>query len=371
MFYRDSWVEIDLDALKHNIAYLKEKSGKKMIAVIKANGYGCGDTMIAGAALEAGADMLAVSSLEEAIALRDHGIHADILILGFVNPKLASLLIQYNLIATVVSKQWVEELIQYSPQGCRVHLKADTGMNRIGIKDTRQMQEALKLLLSNGVKVEGIFTHMACADEENNENNKRQLACFKAFLAHLNYRFEWIHFANSDSTVHFNDDCATAVRCGLAIYGLTSYHDKLIPVLSLKSKVSHCKLIDTNEKVGYGFSYTAKQPEWIATVPIGYADGWWRKNQGRKVYINNQYYELVGRVCMDQCMIRVSNEVHVDDVVELIGPHMPLEQVAKELDTIPYEIMTSLSDRLNRVYLSQGKIVKTVNYRFQHYQTNL
>lgn len=370
MFYRDSWVEIDLDALKQNIRYLKEKSNKKMIAVIKANAYGCGDKMIAQAAIEAGANMLAVSSLEEAIALRDQGIQADILILGFVNPKLVSLLIQYNLITTVVSKKWAEELIQSSPLGCRVHLKADTGMNRIGIKDYHQMQEVIDLLVSHGVKIEGIFTHMACADEENNESNKQQLATFKAFLNHCNWNFEWIHFANSDSTVHFNDDCATAVRCGLAIYGLTSYHDQLIPVLSLKTKVSHCKKIETNEKVGYGFSYTAKQPEWIATLPIGYADGWWRKNQGRKVYIHNQTYELVGRICMDQCMIRASEEIHVDDVVELIGPHIPLEEVAKELDTIPYEVMTSLSDRLNRVYLSQGKVLETINYRFKHYQTH-
>lgn len=370
MFYRDSWVEVDLDALKHNITCLKEKSKKKLIAVIKANGYGCGDTMIASTAIKAGADMLAVSSLEEAIALRDHGIDADILILGYVNPKLASLLIQYNLITTVVSKKWAEELVQNSPQGCRVHLKADTGMNRIGIKDYLQMQEVLNILLSGGVRVEGIFTHMACADEEDNENNKQQLDCFKAFLTHLDYHFEWIHFANSDSTVHFDDDCANAVRCGLAIYGLTSYQDQLIPVLSLKSKISHCKLIEANEKVGYSFSYTALQPEWIATIPIGYADGWWRKNQGRKVYINNQYYELVGRICMDQCMIKVSENIHVDDIVELIGPHMPLDQVAKELDTIPYEVMSSLSDRLNRIYISQGQVIQAYNYRFKHYQTD-
>ena len=364
MLYRDSWVEVDLDALRYNVSYIKNKRKKKLIAVIKANGYGCGDAMVAKTVEEAGADMLAVSSLEEALSLREEGIKKDILILGYVNPALADVLKKYDLCTTVVSKQWAEALIKQNCSGCRVHLKADTGMNRIGIKDVSELKDTLKLLVEHQVIVEGLFTHLACAEEVGNEENNLQLERFKRLQEALGYSFKWVHISNSDAAMHFDEENGNAVRCGLAMYGISSFDHKLKPVMALKSRIVYCKKVNRGEKIGYSWSYQTKEDEWIATIPIGYADGWWRKNQGRKAYVNGEVCEFVGRICMDQCMLKVPEGTKTGDIVELFGKNVPVTQVAIELDTIPYEVMTALTDRLTRVYLENDKQVKTVNSRF-------
>ncbi len=370
MLYRDSWIEINLDHLKENVALINKKIGKNLIAVIKANGYGCGDATIAQAVLEAGAKMLAVSSLDEALSLRNEGIHAEILILGYVNPIFAPLLRQHDLTTTVVCEEWANEFVRQDCAGCKVHLKADTGMNRIGIKEPEAMQRVIALLKQHQVQVEGMFTHLACAEETDDRANREQLERFIKFKEAIKTDLAWLHICNSDGAMRLDETIGNAARCGLAMFGINEFAPfSLKPVMALKSRVVCVKKIQAHESVGYGWTYQASQEEWIATIPIGYADGWNRKNQGRMALVKGRPCEFVGRICMDQAMLRVFEGVEVGDEVELFGPNLPIAQVAEELKTIPYEVMTSLTDRLAKVYYSGGVAIKTVNPRFdRHFQ---
>lgn len=363
MFYRDSWIELDLDRLQENIRLLIQRSGKSFFAVIKANGYGAGDCQIARAALEAGAQMLAVSSLDEALSLRAQGIDAPILILGVVDPSFSDLLIRHQLTVPAVSLSWAQQIVQHPVEGLKVHLKADTGMGRIGSSSAGELKEMADLLETHGVQIEGIFTHFACSDAADNRMCDLQMERFAALLKELNRSFRWIHCDNSDAAVHYPDSISNAVRCGIAMFGITSYTTPLQPCLSLYSRLVHVKQVEAGTTIGYGATYASPQREWIGTLPIGYADGWIRRHQGRCCIIDGVECEFVGRICMDQAMIRLPHEMPVGTRVELIGPHMPIERVARELDTIPYEVMTLLSDRLAKVYLRQNGVCEIVNPR--------
>ena len=367
MLYRDSWIEVNLSAFQDNIRYLKKYTNKKLIAIIKANGYGTGNRLIALSALKAGADLLAVSSLDEALFLRSEGIESDILVLGFINPKFAHIMRDYNITATALSIDWVKEFIHHGGQGCKVQIKVETGMNRIGIYNLEDLQEAHHLLIQHGVLIDGIFTHFACSDQADNIYTDKQMKRFEVALNLLGRDYQWIHTSNSDAAIHYHENISNATRCGIAMFGVSSYKTELKPMLSLKSKVICIKKVPAHEYIGYGSTYMTKKDEWIATIPIGYADGWCRKNQGRLAYIDDLPCEFVGRICMDQSMLRVSENTKVGDVVELIGEHMPITQVATELDTITHEIMTSLTDRLTKIYYENGKKIKTVNPRFAHH----
>ncbi len=363
--YRDSWIEIDLSAYKDNVRKLKKCSEKKFIAVIKANGYGCDELVAAHAALKAGADMLAVSSLDEALSLRKSIVTNPILILGYVNPCFASLLKEHRLIASTISLDWVKDFVLEDVEGCKVHLKIDTGMNRLGIKHMDEINEALSLLQKNGVEVEGIFTHFACSDEADNKHTTQQYDAFASVLNQIDINFKWIHCSNSDATIHFDDKISNATRCGIAMLGISSYKSDLSLVMSLKSKVISVKNIKKGECVSYGYHHQADVDETIAVIPLGYADGFSRSNEGRMVYLNGEYCEIVGRICMDQCMIKVSNDVKVGDVVEIFGEHIGIVDVARENNTIPYEIMTSLTDRLVKKIIEDKQVTKVVYGRFK------
>ena len=363
MFYRDSWIEINIDNLKSNINKLRKISEKDFMGVIKANGYGNGDAIIAKSLIEAGVKMLAVSSLDEALALRKSNVEVDILILGYVNPIYLDICIENNLIVTLISKEWIDEAILNNCVNLRLHIKIDSGMNRLGLKNTQQTIDCLKKALINKINVEGIFTHFACSDCDDNVMSDKQYEKFKNIVQSLQYDFKWIHMANSDATIKYKEDFSNLVRCGIAMFGISSYQNNLLPVMSLYSKVINIKVVDENETVGYGATYSTSKKEIIATVPIGYADGWIRKHQGRYVLVNNKQCEIVGRVCMDQMMIKLDELVDVGSIVELIGENIKIEDVAKELDTIPYEVMTLLSDRLAKVYKEHGENILVTNPR--------
>ncbi len=361
--FRSSWIEINLDALRHNLQVVKKRTDKEIICVIKANGYGSGDYPIIKTALQEGIKTFAVSSLDEAIVLRNEGIEQNILILGYVHPKHISLCAQYKLIATIVSLDWLEKVIKQNPIGLDVHLKIDTGMNRIGVKSIEEAKSALDLCLENNIHLEGIYTHFACSDIEDQKMTKKQFTQFKSIVENLNYSFKYIHTSNSDAIFSFEDNLSNAVRLGVSMFGISTYSTELKPVFSLYSSLSCIKIVPKGESVSYGASYTTLKDEIIGTLPIGYADGWWRKNQGRHVWIDGELVPLVGRICMDQCMIQLSSKKPIDTPVELFGNHIPIEQVAKELDTIPYEILTSLSERLTRIYIRNCHPVAEFNAR--------
>lgn len=369
--FRNSWVEIDLSALKHNFHEIKKYSDKEVICVIKANGYGSGDQFIIKAALQSGITMFAVSSLDEAIILRNEGCTSKILILGYVNPEDIDYCIKYDVSTTIVSLEWLKKVLLYPHQNLKLHLKVDTGMNRIGIKKISECKEALELCLDNELIPEGIFTHFACSDDENLEMTIRQYNMFKNVVDELNYPFVYIHCDNSDAIVSFHDECTNAVRLGIGMFGISSYKNNFKPVFSLYSTISNIKVVEPGETISYGATYTTTQNEIIATLPIGYADGWLRKNQGRSVWVEGEYAEIVGRVCMDQCMIRLQKFYPVGTKVELFGQHIHVQDVAHDLDTIAYEVLTGLSERLTRIYIENNEIVSENNARLKGSEQSL
>lgn len=352
--HRDTWMEIDLDAVCDNVRRIKEICGKRIIAVVKANAYGCGDRQVAEACIDAGAEMLAVSSLDEALILRNEGIRCAILIVGTTNPQDAQVMAGYKISAAAYSPEWVDALVQTDCAGLRVHLKMDTGMNRIGFQTIDQLQEAYKKLNDAGCIIEGIFTHFSCSDSDPAFTDA-QYARFKEAVESLPEKPEWIHCDNSDATVSFKDPLSNACRLGVSLYGVSSFLDDLKHPLALYSRLSMVKTVPAGQKVGYGATYETKEDEIIATMPIGYADGFIRANQGRMVYINGKYCEVVGRVCMDQTMLKLPEYMPTGTAAEIFGPHIPLEKMAEELHTIPYEIICLITMRVTRVYRRGGK----------------
>ncbi len=367
--YRHTWMQIDLDEITDNCRMIGQICGKKFIAVLKANAYGSGDVAVCRAVLKGGADMIAVSSVDEAVMLRNENYTGEMLILGPVDPKDIGTVRRLSIAVPAYSMAWVKKAIHHNCAGLKVHLKIDTGMNRIGYKTKEEAKDALELLEAAGCQIEGIFTHFCCSDSDQ-EMTDRQYAKFRETAEYLNYPFKWIHCDNSDATLYFKDDLSNACRVGIAMYGVSSFSSDLNHPLSLYSEVTHVKTIKAGETVGYGATYTAAKDEIIATIPIGYADGFIRANQGRRVYVDGQYAEVVGRVCMDQCMVRLDHEVPLGTTCEIFGRHIPLEKMAEELNTIPYEIICLISDRVTRRYVSEehdtmeenGRLMKSEMY---------
>lgn len=353
--YRNTWMQVDLDAIAENVRVTKQICGKKYIAVLKADAYGCGDQQVANTVLEAGADMLAVSSLDEALMLRNEGYAGKILILGAVDAEDTEILIQNHISTAGYSKEWVDQVTSGICEGLQVHLAVDTGMNRIGFKDNASLQNAFNQLKDAGCIMEGIFTHFCCSDNLDHQMTDRQYARFASAVHTLNYPFEWIHCDNSDATIFFKDDLSNACRVGITLYGISPYKKDLKKAISLHTCVSMTKHVSKGETVGYGATYTADCDQIIATLPIGYADGFIRANQGRKVYIDGQMAEIVGRICMDQCMVKLDHEVQPGTEVEIFGDHIDLEQMANELNTISYEIICLISGRVTRKYIWHGE----------------
>ncbi|NLH64421.1 MAG: alanine racemase [Erysipelotrichaceae bacterium] len=352
--YRNTWMEVNLDAIAENVHRTKDICGKKYIAVLKADAYGCGDQQVANAVLEAGADMLAVSSLDEALMLRNEGYDGKILILGAVDAQDALILIQHHISTAAYSKEWVDAVTAENCQDLQVHLAVDTGMNRIGFKDIPSLQKAFDQLKKAGCRMEGIFTHFFCSDQLDHKITDQQYQKFAAAVKALQYPFEWIHCDNSDATIFFKDEISNACRVGISLYGISPYKKDLKKAISLHTCISMTKHVAKGETIGYGATYTADSDQIIATMPIGYADGFIRANQGRKVYVDGQMAEIVGRVCMDQCMVRLDHDVAPGTEVEVFGDHIDLEEMADELKTISYEIICLISGRVTRKYIWHG-----------------
>lgn len=362
MSYRDSYIEVNLDAIKHNIKRFIEHTNKAFFAVIKANGYGLGDVEIANVANDCGAKYLAVSSLDEAISLREKGINQAILVLGYVKGEYIKKAKANDITLTATSLSWVKAVYKECT-GVKIHLKINTGMNRLGLNDIQEVNEAITLL--KDADIEGIYTHYACSDDNTNPLNQKQYDRFTSIVKESSFVFKYIHSSNSDAACKFEDELTNAIRVGLGMVGYSSYDIGLIPSVSLKSNVVNCHLVKKGETVSYGATFKAEKDSWIITLPIGYADGWIRKNQGRKVYIEEEYGEIVGKVCMDQMMVKVSKYYPLDSVVELFGEHISILDVAKDLDTIPYEILTLLSDRLTKKYYKSQKLIEVKAHRFE------
>lgn len=352
--YRDSYALIDLKRLVHNVEKVYQQTKKPLMAVIKADAYGHGYKEVA-MCLKDNEHVVsfAVATLKEAIDLRKSGITKDILILGAIPSQKEdiALAIQYDISLTLFSLEYLKLVTSFiDKKPLKVHIKIDTGMNRIGIKTKEELYQVLNTIDSNKLIIDGIFTHFATADG-NDEEYHKQLDAFYTMIEGLS--FKYIHCCNSAAMVYHQEDKSNLGRIGIVMYGVDpagNDSDEYLQVMSLYTKVAMVKKIKAGEKVGYSLTYQANEDEYIATLPIGYADGIIRRNQGRNVYINGKYYPIVGRVCMDQMMIKVDESVKVGDEVEIFGDHISLASMAKELDTIPYEILCLITKRVERVY---------------------
>ncbi len=377
-FYRDTWAEVDLDCITENIMSIKNRLPKDVdiFAVVKANAYGHGDVQVANTALEAGAKYLAVAFIDEAIALRQKGITAPILILGASRPVDAKIAAKMNITLTVFQIDWLKEAKSHlgSQDRLKVHIKVDTGMGRIGVRSSEELQEVERLIESDErLELEGVFTHFATADELDTTYFHQQLSKFEEMVSGLARRPRYIHSSNSAAAIRFPEAYFNAVRLGIAMYGLTPSPEmeKEIPfplreAFSLKARLVHVKQLHAGDKVSYGATYESKGNEWIGTIPIGYADGWIRRLQGQEVLVDGKRSEIVGRICMDQCMVRLEEELPVGTEVTLIGKQgddmISVNEIAAKLETINYEVPCIITNRVPRLYKKDGKIVEIKNY---------
>ena len=373
-YYRDTWAEIDLDAITHNVKQIKDlHPTKEIFAVVKANGYGHGDAEVSKVAIEAGVSCLAVSGLDEALRLRNSGIEVPILVLGMTRLKDVPLAAENNISLTAHDEMWIEHLVSLPlTTPVKVHLKIDSGMHRLGLMTEEQVQKNFNMLKTAPmVEVEGVFTHMATADSDK-EYLGHQIETFKRLIANLDLSdVKYVHLENTATLLQKEFDFDHGIRLGLGLYGINPDKEfipiefELKPALKLLSNLVQVKKIKKGDKVGYGATYEAQEDEWIGVVPIGYADGWTRSHQGRHVIVNGYECEIIGRVCMDQMMIRLPKQFPMGTEVTLIGDGMPVERVAKEVGTISYEILCLISDRVPRVYKQGGKIIAVKKMRFE------
>ncbi|HWJ77471.1 MAG TPA: alanine racemase [Niallia sp.] len=376
-FYRDTWVEIDLDAIAYNVSHLKNRLKKesKLIAVVKANGYGHGAKEIAVTALESGATHLAVAFLDEAISLRKSGISAPILILGASRANDVQVAREYNITLTVHDLDWLKEASEFLKEETYlpIHLKLDTGMGRIGFREEDEVKNVEEFLNNQSYfKVEGVFTHFATADEKNSVYFGKQINRFKELLACFSKLPEMVHCSNSAASLLHPELQYNAVRMGITMYGLTPSVEiesdlpyPLHEAFSLHTKLVQVKKLHKGDKVSYGATYEAEGEEWIGTLPIGYADGWIRKLQGQHVLIEGIEVPIVGRICMDQCMVKLPYYLKPGTKVTLIGvqneAEISVNDVAAKLDTINYEVTCMISPRVPRVYMKNGKKQEIIN----------
>jgi len=362
-FYGFNRAVVDLGVLERNYKRICEYAGgAKVMCVVKADAYAHGAQRCSEVLYRAGCRLFGVSCVNEALEIRHCVGDSDILILGIVPEAGVPLLCENNVIAALASAEEARRLASAVPEGkkLRVHIKLDTGMNRIGFAaNEKGIDEIEKALSCNKFKAEGLFTHFACADEPSSDMTAAQFERFKYCEAELKKRgieFSLRHVCNSAATVMNPEMHLDAVRAGIILYGLdpspAARASGLCPVMSLKTKITHIHEVEPGETVGYGATFTAERPITVATLPIGYYDGFIRAYaNGTGVPFGGKDCPIVGRICMDQCMIDVTGtDARVGDTVELFGAGHSVERFADAAGTISYESLCLISKRVERVY---------------------
>lgn len=365
--HRPTQLVIDQAAIYHNIAAEKAqlKPGVALFQVVKANGYGHGLIQVARTAEKAGATGFCVAILDEALTLREAGFMQPILVLGITEPQYADVMAAHHISATVGSIDWLKTAtnVLSADHQLAVHLALDTGMGRIGFQHPAELRAAVQYL-DNQVQFnfEGIFTHFAKADAADTAYFEQQIDRWKAFMAVLPKRPKYVHVSNSATSLWHAACNGNMIRYGVAAYGLNPSGTELTvpftlqPAMSLTTKMVYVKQLPKGYSVSYGATYTAQQDEWVATLPIGYADGYERRLQGFHVLVNGEFCEIIGRVCMDQLMIRLPRQYPVGTPVTLVGKdhgqRISLQDVADYCGTIHYEIVCGFTQRLKRTYIN-------------------
>lgn len=370
---RDAWVEINLSNLEHNVLLIKDFLKKNcnpkpdIFAVIKADGYGHGSLMCAPTLIACGVNYFGVASIDEGIELRENKITQPILVLGASPLWAMENAIKYDICVSFFNDEHIEmaqQLYERLNKKLKVHIKLDTGMNRIGINKEHSNNFIKKVLNSNAIELKGIFTHFA--DVENNDLFKRQIDEFQEIINPFKDIFKEkkvkIHCLNSPGMFSYPQYSYDMVRMGVIMWGLTPYSNenpnmpKVLPVMGLKARITNIHTLKKGDGISYGHTYIANEDTKVATIPIGYADGVARNLSGKiSAYLNGKEIKQIGRITMDQIMFDVSNvDCKVGDIIVLLGEENKADTIdtwAEKLNTINYELTCRLKMRLSRIYV--------------------
>ena len=378
-------LEINLDNLANNIEKIREHIGNDtlIMAIVKANAYGHGAVTCGKLFLENGADRLGVSILSEGITLRKAGISSPIMLLNYTAPSQYNELLKYDLIQSIYKYEDAKLLSDCAKDMdtvAKIHIKVDTGMNRIGfLPNEDSIKDIISIMNLPNVEVEGIFTHFAMADELDKNHTKNQYSKFIRVidrLEDLGVHIPIKHVANSAVILDLPEYKLDMVRPGIILYGHwpSEYINKEVldikPAMTLKSCISNIKILDNGEGIGYGQTFITKRKSKIATLPIGYADGYSRMLSSKMPYIciNNQKLTLAGSICMDQLMVDVTDldNVDIDDEAILFGydneNYPTVEDIAHKLGTVNYEILCMIGMRVPRIYIEEGEYIDIEEY---------
>ena len=387
-----AWTEINLDAVANNIKNIREYVGRdvKIMGIVKADAYGHGFAEVADVLLNNGADCLAVACIDEAIQLRRIDVGCPILILGYTDIAYAERIVENDITPACFSYEFASAVSKAAVKlrkNAKIHIKIDTGMGRIGLKYTeddvinqKTIDTLLKIAVLPGIDIEGIFTHFSVADDNDDDYTRMQFNRFKAVCDRLKDNGLDVplkHCCNSAALIRFPEMYMDMVRPGIILYGHrpSDFVDcgrlHLKPAMEFKARITHIKEVDKDTSISYGRKYTTEDRRRIATVSVGYADGYSRVLSGKSMVIaGGKLCKIVGNICMDQCMIDITNvnNIAIGDDVILFGKsddiELPVESLAEKMGTISYEILCNIGKRIPRIFMQNGRIVGSHSFLF-------
>lgn len=353
MLARNTYLEIDLKNLERNVKRLIRMCPEYRyhFGVVKADCYGQSGIKPVKAVIKGGCNYLAVATLDEALEIRKKINDIPILCLGIISVQYIETCVQNNITVTVNSLEYLKEIIEEDCEPLKVHLKINTGMNRLGISDNKEVIEAVRLIKNNRISLEGIYTHIY--DASNEQKYLKQIEYFKNAVEGVNLsQIPIVHISASEAIVNYKKpDFVNGCRFGIIMYGFTDSEDILLEsTAKLVSEVVQIHSLKPGDTVGYNGLFEVKEEMKVAVVSIGYADGVIRKNTGRNVYINDKPYEIIGNICMDMLFVRIDDNIEIHDKVEILRDNEHINEVAEYLDTIPYEVLCSVGKRVPRIY---------------------
>lgn len=352
--YRNTYVEVNLKNIESNVKKIIEKYNnyKYYFGVVKADCYGHNHIKVVETIINAGCNYLAVATLGEALEIREEIKNIPILCLGIIPIEYIEECIKNNITVTISNIDYLNKVLSKKHDNLKVHIKVNTGMNRLGVGNKEEFNLIYKKIEESTLILEGIYTHIYNA--MNKKTTLEQYSRFQEITSDIDLStIPIVHIDASDATINYEKlPYSNGCRLGIAMYGLMEKNEDitLLPTFSLYSEVIQINEVN-DETVGYNGAYKAKGKEKIAIVPIGYADGIIRKNTGRSVYINDKEYKIVGNICMDMLFVKVDDSVKVGNKVTIIKDIEHIRQIAKHLDTIPYEVTCSISKRVPRIYV--------------------
>lgn len=380
-----AWAEVNLDNIAHNVREIRRITDKKaeLMGIVKADAYGHGVMEVTRTLLANGVTYLAVSMLDEAIQLRKAGISVPILILSYTDPIRSDEIIENDVTQAVFSHELAEALSNAAVRlgkHAKIHIKIDTGMSRVGfLPGYSAVKDVVRIAKLPGIIIEGMFTHFSSADEREREYTNMQFERFMSICTELNRIGIYIpikHVANSAAIIQYPETHLDMVRPGVILYGMMPSDEvdstaiDLRPAMTLKANITMVKEVEPGTSISYGRMFTTDRKTKIATVPIGYADGYTRllSNKGHML-VHGKRVPVLGRICMDQCMVDISEigeDVHVGDEVVIFGSQngetVSVEELAGQIGTINYELVSIIGKRIPRAYIKDGEISNILNY---------